>query len=111
MAFPIAGGPEDLFAEKTVALGFLSAVVYGLGLGDLAVRPLSDLFGRGDADLYCVEIAEFVHSDPPYCSSSASSLVPKMSNASLEFVPVSALKMSSSSPAPVSNTLSMSVPP
>ena len=107
MALPVAGGSEDPLAEESVALGFLSAVVYGLGLGHLAVGPLSDLFGRCDADLYCVEIAEFVHIGPPYSSSSASSFMPKMSKALPVPAPVSALKMSSSSSAPVSNMLSM----
>ena len=108
MAFPIARRSEDLFAEKTVAFGFLSAVIYGLGFRDLAVGPFPDLFGRGDTDLYCIEIAEFVHSDPPYSSSSASSFAPKMSKG-LPVVFVSAPKMSSSS-APVSNMLS-TLPP
>jgi hypothetical protein len=34
---------KDLGAEKSVALGLEGAVVDGLGLLDLAVRPLADL--------------------------------------------------------------------
>ena len=56
MAFPVLGGAEDLFAEQAVAFGFLGAVVDGLGLGDLAVRPFPDLFGRSNADLNGIEI-------------------------------------------------------
>ena len=35
--FPVAGWPEDAFAEQAVLLGFEGAVVDGLGLLDLAV--------------------------------------------------------------------------
>ena len=56
VALPVLGGTKDLFAEKSVPLGFLRAVVDGLGLGDLAVRPFPDLFGRCDADLNGVKI-------------------------------------------------------
>ena len=56
VALPILRGTKDLFAEKTVPLGFLRAVVDGLGLGDLAVRPFPDFFGRCDADLNGIEI-------------------------------------------------------
>ena len=42
-AFPVARGTEDLLTEQAVALGLERAVVDGLGLGHLAVRPLADL--------------------------------------------------------------------
>ena len=56
MAFPVLHRPEDLFAEQTVAFGLLGAVVDRLRLGDLAVRPFSDFFGRSNADLNGIEI-------------------------------------------------------
>ena len=56
VAFPVLGRPEDLFAEQAVLFGFLGAVVDGLRLGDLAVRPFPDLFGRSNTDLDGVKI-------------------------------------------------------
>ena len=56
VAFPVLGGAEDLFAEQAVPFGLLRAVVDGLGLGDLAVRPFPDFFGRSNADLNGIEI-------------------------------------------------------
>ena len=44
-ALPVLRGAKDALAEQAVALGLEGAVVDGLGLFDLAVRPLSDLFG------------------------------------------------------------------
>ena len=44
-AFPVFGGSENTFAEKTVSFGLLGAVVYGLGTGNYAVAPFPDLFG------------------------------------------------------------------
>ena len=41
---------EDLGAEEPVALRLEGAVVDGLGLLDLAVRPLADLLGRRERD-------------------------------------------------------------
>ena len=41
---------EDALAEKAVALGFVSAVVDGLGLEDLTRRLLEDLLGRCKPD-------------------------------------------------------------
>ena len=51
VALVILGGPEDLGAEKPVALRFEGAVVDGLGFFDLPVGPLPDLLRRGQADL------------------------------------------------------------
>ena len=51
VALPVLGGPEDALAEQAVALGLEGAVVDGLGLFDLAVGPLTDLFRGSDADL------------------------------------------------------------
>jgi hypothetical protein len=42
--------PEDLGAEEPVPLRLERAVVDGLRLLDLAVRPLADLLGRGQGD-------------------------------------------------------------
>ena len=39
IAFPVLGRTKDLFAEKTVSLGFGGTVVDSLGLFNLAVRP------------------------------------------------------------------------
>ena len=49
-AFPVLRRPENTLAEQTVALGFERAVVDGLGLGDLAVRPGANHLGRREAD-------------------------------------------------------------
>ena len=50
MAFPVLERSEDPFAEKAVNLGLEGAVIYGFGLGDLAVRPFENLFGRCKTD-------------------------------------------------------------
>src|SRR3569623_2645546 len=49
-ALVVLHGPEDARAEKAVTLGLERAVVDGLGLLDLAVRPAQDLFRAGDRD-------------------------------------------------------------
>src|SRR6266849_1222234 len=46
MALPVPGRTEDALAEKTVALRAERAVVDGLRLGDLAVRPRHDRLRR-----------------------------------------------------------------
>ena len=55
-ALPVLDRTEDLLAEQAVLLGLERAVVDGLGLLDLAVRPAANLVGRGQRDLDCVEI-------------------------------------------------------
>ena len=62
VALPVLGRSENSLAVQTVFLGFLRAVVNGLGAGNLAVRPLSYLFGRRHAYLYGIEIVKFKHS-------------------------------------------------
>ncbi len=47
---------KDLGAEQTVTLRLERAVVDGLGLANFAVRPRTDLLGRGDADLDGIEL-------------------------------------------------------
>ena len=62
VAFPVPGGTEDLLAEQTVALRLERAVVDGLRLLHLTVRPLPDLIGRGQADADLVEEVHVEHS-------------------------------------------------
>ena len=57
-ALPVSDGSEDAGAEEAVALGLEGAVVDGLGLGDLAMRPAADLLGAGELDLDGVEVGD-----------------------------------------------------
>ena len=50
VALPVPGGTEDLLAEQPVLLRLQRPVVDGLGLLDLAVAPLPDVVGSGQAD-------------------------------------------------------------
>ena len=50
--FPVLCRSEYLLAEKTVLFGAKRAVVYGLRLCNLTVRPASYHFGRGKPDFY-----------------------------------------------------------
>ncbi len=54
-ALPVAAGSEDLLSEEAVLLGLQRAVVDGLGLLDLTVRPAADVVGRGQADPQLIE--------------------------------------------------------
>ena len=54
-ALPVAGGPEDLLSEEAVLLGLQGAVVDGLRLLDLTVRPTTDVVGSGQADAQLIE--------------------------------------------------------
>jgi hypothetical protein len=76
-ALPVGGGAEDLRAEEPVPLRLEGAVVDGLRLGDLAVRPLPDLLRGREHDLQRVDVVDvdraFVvrgllleHGDPPW---------------------------------------------
>ena len=47
----VLGGTEDALAEQTADLGLQGAVIDGLGLLNLAVRPLADHFRRCQTDL------------------------------------------------------------
>src|SRR5262249_17498892 len=49
-ALVVLGRPEDARAEQAVALGLECPVVDGLGLLDLAVRPVANLLRRGQLD-------------------------------------------------------------
>ena len=55
-ALPVGDGAKDARAEQAVAFGLEGAVVDGLGLGDLAMRPAADLLGAGKLDLDGVEV-------------------------------------------------------
>ena len=54
-ALPVTRGPEDLLSEEAVLLGLERAVVDGLRLLDLAVRPTTDVVGGGQADAKLIE--------------------------------------------------------
>ena len=55
---PVGYRPENAGAEQTIALRLEGAVVDGLRLGDFAVRPAADLFGRSQADADGVEVGD-----------------------------------------------------
>ena len=61
VALPVPGRTEDLLAEEPVLLGLEGAVVDGLGLLDLAVRPRADVVGGGQADAQLVEEVDVEH--------------------------------------------------
>lgn len=55
VALPVAGRAEDLLAEEPVLFRLEGSVVDGLGLLDLAVRPLTDVVGGRKTDPELVE--------------------------------------------------------
>src|SRR5690606_13509917 len=55
VALPVPGGTEDLLAEQAVLLRLERAVVDGLRLLHLAVGPLADVVGGGQADSEFIE--------------------------------------------------------
>ncbi|MBA7569506.1 hypothetical protein ES708_11245 [subsurface metagenome] len=61
VTFEVLGGTEDTLAKKPVPLRFQGAVVDRLGLGDLAVRPASNLLRRSQRDTNSIEIVNFQH--------------------------------------------------
>src|SRR5699024_3695687 len=61
VALPVPGGTEDLLAEQAVTLRLERAVVDGLRLLDLAVGPVPDLVGGGQADPDLVEEVHVQH--------------------------------------------------
>ena len=61
VALPVPGRTEDLLAEEPVLLRLEGAVVDGLRLLDLAVRPLADVVGGGQADAQLVEEVDVEH--------------------------------------------------
>ena len=62
-ALPVLGRTEDLLAVQAVLFGLERAVVDGLGLLDLAVRPAADIVGAREGDAKRVEVVhvEFGH--------------------------------------------------
>src|SRR5207248_1726253 len=58
VALPVLRRAEDALAEEAVALGLERPVVDGLGLGDLAGRPIPDLLRRRESDADRVEIVD-----------------------------------------------------
>ena len=69
VALPVLRGAKDALAEQAVALGLEGAVVDGLGLFDLAVRPFTDHLRRSDADFDRVKrcVTHFLYA-PPFLS-------------------------------------------
>ena len=63
-------GTENLLAEQAVLLGLERAVVDGLWLLDLAVRPGADRVGRGQADSKLIEVVDVQHVLSPTVSPS-----------------------------------------
>jgi hypothetical protein len=58
VALPILGRSKDLLAEQAFWLVALSTVVYGLWLGDLAVRPATDIIWAGYGEAYAFEVTD-----------------------------------------------------
>src|SRR5262249_9794185 len=67
VALPVAGRAEDLLAEEPVLLRLEGAVVDGLRLLDLTVRPVPDVVGRGQPDSQFVEEIHVEHLVYPSC--------------------------------------------
>src|SRR5438045_7070522 len=63
VALPVLGGTEDLLAEEAVLFRTESAVVDGLGLLHLTVRPLADVLAGGKPDAELVEEVDVEQSD------------------------------------------------
>ena len=61
VALPVPGGAEDLLAEQALLLRLEGAVVDGLRLLDLAVGPVTDVLGGGEADDQLVEVVDVLH--------------------------------------------------
>ena len=61
-AFPVAGRSEDLLAEQAVFLRFQGTVVDGFRLLDLAVAPVTDVVGGGQANPQFVKCVDVQHS-------------------------------------------------
>src|SRR3984885_5565891 len=61
VALPVPGRTEDLLAEEPVLFRLERAVVNGLRLLDLTVRPLPDVLGGGEADAQVIEEVDVKH--------------------------------------------------
>src|SRR5439155_10312593 len=64
VALPVLRRAEDALAEQPVLLGLERAVVDRLRLRHLAGGPASDLLGRSEADLDCVEVVDVYQVSP-----------------------------------------------
>src|SRR5207344_2493785 len=65
VALPVLGRTEDALVEQPVLFRLERPVVDGLGLGDLALRPLPDLVRAGERDADGVEVIDLEHGSPP----------------------------------------------
>src|SRR5204862_5365819 len=65
VALPVLRGTEDALVEEAVLLRLERAVVDGLGLGDLTLRPLADLIRARERDPDGVEITDLERGCPP----------------------------------------------
>ena len=65
VALPVLRRTEDALVEETVLLRLERPVVDGLGLRDLALRPLPDLVRAGERDADRAEIIDLEHGSPP----------------------------------------------
>ena len=64
VALPVPGGTEDALVEEPVLLRLERAVVDGLGLRHLALRPLPDLVRAGERDSDRREVVDLEHRSP-----------------------------------------------
>src|SRR6185437_2948257 len=64
VALPVASRSEDLLAEQAVLLGLERAVVDGLRLLDLAVRPLPDVLCGSETNTEFIEEVDVEHVTP-----------------------------------------------
>jgi hypothetical protein len=64
VALPVPAGTEDALVEQAVLLGTQRPVVDRLGLGDLALRPVTDLLGGSERDPDRVEVVDLEHGSP-----------------------------------------------
>src|SRR5690606_25819370 len=64
VAFPVAGGAEDLLAEEPVLLRLEGSVIDGFRLLDLAVRPFADVVCGREADAQLVVEVDVEHVCP-----------------------------------------------
>ena len=97
VALPVLGGAKDALAEQAVPLRLQGAVVDGLRLFDLAVRPLADLLRGGDANLNGVKLRITHRSISSLFSQKSSS---EKSSPSMESFVLSPTSRSSSSLSP-----------
>src|SRR4029078_12662966 len=65
VALPVPGGTEDALVEEPILLRLERAVVDGLRLRDLALRPLPDLVRAGKRNANRREVVVLEHRAPP----------------------------------------------